>query len=182
MRSQASAAADGINCRRRLLVSGLLCWPFAATAQNAEVRVLTLRHTHTDERLSTTYFANGSYVPEAIEDIERLLRDFRTNEVHAIDLRLLDLLYALARECGGEAFEVISGYRSAATNAHLQATTEGVATNSLHLEGRAIDVRLTGIDTAKLRNAAMNLSRGGVGFYPQSDFVHLDTGRARSWG
>jgi uncharacterized protein YcbK (DUF882 family) len=141
-----------------------------------------LLHTHTGEALTVTYFADGAYVPEALAQIDHLLRDFRTGEVSPIGTGLLDALHALAGVCGGETFEVISGYRSAATNAMLQNTSEGVATNSLHLQGRAVDVRLTGFDTAKLRDAAIALGRGGVGYYPASDFVHLDTGRVRRWG
>ena len=173
-----------IQHRRRLLLAGLACCPFTAAAQQRapQSRSLTFYHTHTDERLTVTYFAEGSYLPEAIGDIERLLRDFRTGEIHAIDVNLLDTLHALAMQCAGSTFEVISGYRSPATNAALQAATEGVASNSLHLTGRAVDVRMSGFETASLRAAALALLRGGVGYYPQSDFVHLDTGRVRSWG
>jgi uncharacterized protein YcbK (DUF882 family) len=173
-----------IQSRRRLLLSGLVCAPFAAAAQSPlpQTRSLSLHHLHTDERLAVTYFADGGYVPEAIGEIEWLLRDFRTGEMHAIDLRLLDTLQALAERCSGANFEVISGYRSPATNAQLQAFSDGVASNSLHLTGRAVDVRMNRFDTAKLRDAALELARGGVGYYPQSDFIHLDTGRVRSWG
>jgi uncharacterized protein YcbK (DUF882 family) len=170
-----------IQHRRRLLLAGLACCPFAANAQ-PQSRALSFYHTHTDERLALTYFADGGYLPEAIGAIERLLRDFRTDEIHAIDVNLLDTLHALAGQCTGGTFEVISGYRSPATNAALQASTEGVASNSLHVTGRAVDVRMSGFDTPRLRDAALALARGGVGYYPQSDFIHLDTGRVRSWG
>jgi len=95
---------------------------------------------------------------------------------------LLDTLHTLCTNCGGGAFEIISGYRSPKTNAQLQMASSGVAEHSLHLEGRAIDVRLAGLATARLRDAALALGVGGVGYYPKSDFVHLDTGRVRRWG
>ncbi|HLE65999.1 MAG TPA: DUF882 domain-containing protein, partial [Burkholderiales bacterium] len=109
-------------------------------------------------------------------------RDFRTGETHPIDPRLLDTLNVLCALCGGGVFEVISGYRSPKTNAMLRGAGGGVAEHSLHVEGRAIDLRLTGFRTARLRDAAIALGRGGVGYYPKSDFVHLDTGRVRNWG
>jgi uncharacterized protein YcbK (DUF882 family) len=169
---------------RRLLLKGLVCWPFAAAAQAqlAQERSLSLQHLHTDERLEVTYFSDGGYLPQAVAEIERVLRDFRTGEIHTIDLDLLDTLHALVENCGGGPVQIICGYRSPATNAQLQATTEGVAPNSLHMEGRAVDVRVKGCDTARLRDAALALARGGVGYYPQSDFIHLDTGRVRRWG
>jgi len=173
-----------IRHRRRLLLAGLVGFAFGASAQSrlAPSRALKLYHSHTGERLAITYFDNGSYLPEAIVEIERLLRDFRTGEIHAIDPDLLDTLHALADECAGSGtLEVISGYRSATTNAQLEATTEGIATNSLHLSGRAVDVRMSGFDTSRLRDVALGLARGGVGYYAQSDFIHLDTGRVRSW-
>jgi len=145
-------------------------------------RTLSLHAVHTDERAELTYFENGSYVADAIAAIEWLLRDFRTGEQHPIELGLIDMLHILQQRCGGAGFEVISGYRSAVTNAQLHATTEGVAPNSLHVSGRAIDVRLNRCETSRLREAALALRLGGVGYYPQSDFVHLDTGRVRSWG
>lgn len=165
-------------------MAGLACCPLAGVARSSpsEARLLSFYHTHTGERVAVTYFTEGSYVPAAIGEIEHLLRDFRTGEIHAIDVELLDTLCLLGDRCAGGTFEVISGYRSATTNEQLQAATEGVATNSLHLRGRAVDVRLSGVDTARLRDAALKLARGGVGYYPQSDFVHLDTGQVRSWG
>ncbi|QID16824.1 DUF882 domain-containing protein [Nitrogeniibacter mangrovi] len=143
---------------------------------------LSFHHLHTGERLSTVYRVDGRYQREALTRIAWLLRDFRTGKTHPMDPQLLDILHALSLRCEGETFEVISGYRAPATNAMLARTTSGVARHSLHMEGRAIDVRLTGRATAQLRDAALALRRGGVGFYPDSDFVHLDTGRVRAWG
>jgi uncharacterized protein YcbK (DUF882 family) len=137
---------------------------------------------HTGERLEIAYFAQGAYVPEALARLEWLLRDFRSGDVHRIDARLYDILYALCASCGGGEFEIISGYRSPQTNARLRAHSRGVAAHSLHIEGRAIDVRLAGRPTERLCAAALALARGGVGYYPKSDFVHVDTGRVRSWG
>jgi uncharacterized protein YcbK (DUF882 family) len=166
----------------RIAVAPFTLWlaPVLAMPAN-QVRSLSFFHTHTGERLVVTYFSDGNYVPESLAQIDHLLRDFRTGEVSPIDTGLLDTLNALASIRSGGTFEVISGYRSAATNAMLQKSGEGVATNSLHLQGRAVDVRLAGFDTVKLRDAAIALERGGVGYYAASDFVHLDTGRVRRW-
>lgn len=139
-------------------------------------------HTHTGERLSTVYFEGGQYVSSELNLISRLLRDFRTGDVHPIEPGVLDILADLRALTGrDEAFEVISGYRSPKTNADLHRRSNGVAEHSLHMEGRAIDVRLPGVPTDKLHQLALGMNRGGVGFYPSSDFVHLDNGRVRHW-
>lgn len=143
---------------------------------------LCFRHTHTDEALRIVYRSSGSYIPSALARIDWLLRDFRTGDVARIDPRLLDILHTLRTVCGGESFEIISAFRSPATNTMLhKADGKGVATRSLHMDGRAIDVRIPGFDTAALRDAALALQAGGVGYYAESDFVHLDTGRVRHW-
>ena len=145
-------------------------------------RSLAFYHTHTDERCSVLYYDDGRYLDDALLEVSRFLRDFRTGDVHPIDRELLDFLFAvrLATESGNR-FQVISGYRSPVTNARLRKASNGVAKKSLHMQGRAIDVRLGGVETAYLRKAALALERGGVGYYAKSDFVHLDTGRPRSW-
>jgi uncharacterized protein YcbK (DUF882 family) len=158
-----------------------LALPYAPTARAAAPRSLSFYHTHTGERLSAVYFDDGAYVPDALAALNRLLRDFRSGDVAEIDPPLFDTLHALALACGPGTFEIISGYRSPATNALLHARSDGVATRSLHMEGRAIDVRLAGRDTRRLRDAALALARGGVGYYAKSDFVHVDTGRVRAW-
>lgn len=173
--------------RRRMLLKGLALAPLGLAsprlAHAHEARALSFRHTHTDERLRVVYFERGAYLPDALARIDRLLRDFRTGDVHPIEPRLLDALCALGAVCGGGTFEIISGFRSPRTNAMLRETGGGgVARHSLHTDGRAIDVRLVGFDTARLRAAAAALGRGGVGYYRASDFVHLDTGRPRTWG
>jgi uncharacterized protein YcbK (DUF882 family) len=174
--------------RRRLLLKGLGALPFglgytAAKASTMQDCQLAFRHTHTDETLKVVYRSGEQYVPSALTEINRLLRDFRTGEVQPIDPALLDILHALATTCGGHTFEIISGFRSPATNAMLKRKGGGgVAKHSLHMEGRAIDVRMPGLESARLRDAALLLGLGGVGYYPIEDFVHLDTGRVRSWG
>lgn len=147
-----------------------------------ECRSLSFYHTHTREKLDITYSRSGLYNPRALKQINHFLRDFRTGEVCPIDPKLLDLLCSVKQEFGGKGtFEVISGYRSPKTNKLLQKKSSGVAKHSLHMVGKAIDVRLTGVLTKKIQQCAMNLQCGGVGFYAKSDFVHLDTGRVRYW-
>jgi len=154
--------------------------PFTLFASNS--RHLCFHHTHTGEKLDVTYFESGCYLEDALSEVNQLLRDHRSGEVYAMDTDLLDLLHAVQRRCGRDGpFEVISGYRSPATNEMLRRNTSGVAKRSLHMQGRAIDVRIPGFNTGELRRAAMELSAGGVGYYPKSAFVHLDTGRVRAW-
>lgn len=158
----------------------------ARTAQSLEVAAapkrIALKNLHTDEKLEVEFFRDGAYVPDALASINVLLRDYRTGERHAIDPSLMDYLVKVAHKAGADpAFSVISGYRSAQTNAHLREQSTGVAQHSLHIEGRAIDVRMTGIDCADLAAHALVLQRGGVGYYRASDFVHLDTGAFRTW-
>ena len=137
---------------------------------------------HTPESLDIEFFRDGAYVPDALAAIQVLLRDYRNGEQHPIDPPLLDYLHDVAQRLGVDpVFHVISGYRSPQTNALLRERSSGVARHSLHLEGRAIDVRLAGIDCAELADRALALSRGGVGYYRKSDFVHLDTGALRTW-
>jgi uncharacterized protein YcbK (DUF882 family) len=148
-------------------------------------RTLAFFHTHTNERLTTAYCCDGQYVAKELNDINHLLRDFRVNELKPIDPRLLDLLYELNTRLGtDQPFHVISGYRTPQTNAMLHergGTHSGVATHSLHMEGKAIDIRVPGIKLEHLRDTAKALRVGGVGYYPDSNFVHVDTGRVRYW-
>jgi len=186
----ATEPVDPICAMRRRLAAGIALAPMMpllpqaarAAAPDAGERALALHHTHTGERLRVVYFADGDYVPESLRELQWLLRDFRTGAAHPIDSGLYDTLHALAACCGGGAFEIVSAYRSPQTNAMLRKSSHGVAEHSLHIEGRAIDIRLARVDTARLRDAAIALARGGVGYYPQSDFVHVDTGRFRTWG
>jgi uncharacterized protein YcbK (DUF882 family) len=147
-----------------------------------EQRSLSFVHTHTGESLSAVYFQGGSYLASELHRVNHLLRDFRTGDVHPIDPSLLDILFDLRTLADrDQPFEVISGYRSPKTNAFLRRHSSGVAEHSLHIQGRAIDVRMSGFPTRKLRELALSMQRGGVGFYPTSDFVHLDNGRVRWW-
>lgn len=158
--------------------------PAAATsgARPLGPRKLSFLHTHIDESLSVTYFNQGGYVADGLGKLNHLLRDFRTQDVHPIDPRLFDVLYDLQVLADRDtSYEIISGYRSPRTNTMLRNRSGGVATRSLHMDGKAIDVRLTGFPCKKLRDLALSMKRGGVGFYKASDFVHLDTGRVRSW-
>jgi uncharacterized protein YcbK (DUF882 family) len=172
--------------RRRFLALSALSTPFLICPgllhAAAAPRRLAFHHTHTGEALDLEYSEAGRYIPDALLTINHLLRDFRSGEVHPIDPALLDLLHTIRRQVGSTApFEIISAFRSPATNAMLARKGGGVATQSLHLTGRAIDIRLPGVATANLRDAGLSLGAGGVGYYPDSDFVHVDTGRVRYW-
>jgi uncharacterized protein YcbK (DUF882 family) len=160
----------------------LIAAPAFAIPRVSMRRTLAFHNLHTGESLDLVYWAEGRYLPDATQRIEYLLRDFRNNKVHPIDPKLLDLLTALRARLNTTApYQVISGYRSPETNAMLQRMSEGVATNSLHLEGRAIDLRVPGRSLASVHRVALAFQAGGVGYYPRSDFVHLDVGRPRRW-
>jgi uncharacterized protein YcbK (DUF882 family) len=166
-----------------LLPSTAQARPIEATKTSD--RVLSFFNTHTGERLSTAYCCGGEYQPEALQRINFILRDFRANEVKPIDPKLLDLLHQLhGTLASDQPFHIISGYRSPETNAMLRARgggDSGVASGSLHMVGQAIDIRVPGVQLNDLRVAARALKLGGVGFYPSSNFVHVDTGRVRFW-
>ena len=157
---------------------------FPALASLGDVRSLALENLHTGERLTTEYWAQGQYIPDALAQVDHVLRDFRSGEVHAIAPNLLDLLAVLRVRLETAApFSVISGFRSPATNAMLRGEHEhsGVATKSLHMQGMAIDIRVPGRPLTGLRDIALAARVGGVGYYPASDFVHVDVGRVRRW-
>jgi uncharacterized protein YcbK (DUF882 family) len=156
--------------------------PVLGAATLLPARSLKFVHTHTGETLTAPYFEGGLYSNPCLNQVNYLLRDFRTGESHPIDPSLLDILYEVQTLANHDApFEIISGYRSPKTNAMLHAHSNGVAEHSQHLLGKAIDVRLTGYSTRALSEHARSLSRGGVGFYAGSDFVHIDTGSVRFW-
>lgn len=156
--------------------------PPGVAAPGESSRRIVLSNLHTGERLDIEYFRGGAYVPDALKAIEGCLRDFRTGERHAVDPGLMDYLFDVARSMGVDPeFSVISGYRSPQTNAMLHERSAGVSQHSLHMDGRAIDVRMSGVDCADLAARAVELKRGGVGYYRASDFVHLDTGAFRTW-
>ena len=154
----------------------------ARAALAAPARELRFNHLHTGETLAVEYFQGGRYQPDALDAVNHLLRDFRTGDEHVIEPALLDLLYEVrGRVASRRPFEVISGYRSPHTNAALRKRSEGVAARSLHMSGRAIDIRLSDVPLATVRRSALAVGTGGVGYYPASNFVHLDTGRVRTW-
>jgi uncharacterized protein YcbK (DUF882 family) len=145
-------------------------------------RLLELFNTHTRESVRVAYWRDGGYDEAALAKLRNVLRDHRNGQAHDMDPALYDQLHALAQAAGREAhYEIISGYRSPESNARMAAASTGVAQKSLHMEGRAIDVRLRGYSTASLRDLALKAQKGGVGYYQKSDFVHLDTGRFRTW-
>lgn len=153
----------------------------AASVGNV-ARKLSFVNLHTSERLSAVYWQNGAYQPGALNEIDHLLRDWRTGDVKQMDAKLLDVLWELHRRLESKKpFEVISGYRSPKTNATLASASSGVAKKSLHMQGMAIDIRLADKKLTTVRDAAIGMQRGGVGYYAKSSFVHLDTGRVRAW-
>jgi len=154
--------------------------PSATTTQEHR---LVLYNTHTAERLEIVYRRGDQFVPSALTKLDYFLRDHNTNDVRHFDPRLYDTLSDLAASIGhpGGQIDIVCGYRTPRTNESLRAHTTGVAKNSLHIQAEAIDLRMPGVDTLKLRRAALALKRGGVGYYPHSDFIHVDVGRVRQW-
>ena len=166
-------------CIAALVVGGLMP---ANRAFSIDERQLSFYHTHTGQSLEVTYSVGGEFVATALDEINLFLSDFRTGDATEMDPELLDIIYDVRTHLESDGtFEVISAYRSPKTNEMLRNSSGGVAKNSQHLLGKAIDVRLRGAQTDKLRDAAIELQRGGVGYYIESDFVHIDTGRVRRW-
>lgn len=168
-----------------LLPGTVLAAAARTPAPRAPERVLSFFNTHTGERLKTAYCCGGEYQPEALRSVNHILRDFRANEVKPIDPNLLDLLHELSGTLEtDQPFHIISGYRSPNTNTMLRdrgGVHTGVASRSLHMVGQAIDIRVPGVKLDHLRGAAQALKIGGVGYYPDSNFVHVDVGRVRYW-
>ncbi len=166
-----------------LLTAAAVTAPFPALASLADAPPLRLVHLHTDETLTVTHRRGGRVDPGAMRAIDHFLRDWRAEAVAFIDPALLDFLCEVQTSIGFRGpIEVLSGYRSPATNAALSRRTRGVAKRSMHMEGRAIDLAFPGVPTRFVRDTALWLNRGGVGLYSRSQFVHLDTGRVRTWG
>lgn len=154
----------------------------ALTPGDPQERRLVFYNTHTREKLDICYARGASYRPEALDAVNAILRDHRTNEVRPIDPRLLDLLCDIRSQAGSDAcLHIISGYRSPRTNQMLRKRSRGVARKSLHMTGHAADIRIPGLSLQRLRQIAVKLGRGGVGYYPRADFVHVDIGRVRAW-
>jgi uncharacterized protein YcbK (DUF882 family) len=151
-------------------------------ADESDSRRIAFANLHTGENLDIEYFRHGEYLNEALRQIEKVLRDFRNGETHSMDPKLMDYLVDVAAKVVAKPFfSVISGYRSPETNEKLHDRSSGVSQHSLHMQGRAIDVRIAGVDCATLAASALELKRGGVGYYRASNFVHLDTGAFRTW-
>jgi len=176
--------------RRKLIKAGLMLslvclnpLPAWAGYAGSNERTLSLLNTHTGERLrEVVYWEQGNYIHDALNDLNYVLRDHRTDEIHPIDPMTLDLMAAVSRKVkASRPFEIISGYRSPQSNKALRNSSSGVAKYSYHMQGKAVDLRLPGVPLKVLRKAALDLHRGGVGYYPKSDFIHLDSGQARSW-
>ncbi|MFA5983341.1 MAG: YcbK family protein [Methylococcaceae bacterium] len=182
---------EKVSSRRRFLKQ-MLCGSLLAVTDIEEAsailrpsslhKTLALENCHTGEKIKLTYFERGRYIKPALREINYLLRDYNNDNVHQIDPALLDQLYDVKLMLGThKPFHIISGYRSPSTNAIMRKHHHGVAKDSLHMQGRAIDIQIQGLDTRRIRNAALAMQRGGVGYYAQSDFVHLDTGDFRTW-
>lgn len=140
------------------------------------------RHAHTGESFSGVYRVGDKYLPEAFDRMNYVMRDFRTEEVFPMDPRVMDIVSLIQAKLNQDhPLEILSGYRSPKTNAMLRSRSEGVARNSFHMYGQAIDIRMPGYRTKKLQKVALKLHAGGVGYYPKSDFIHVDTGKVRSW-
>jgi uncharacterized protein YcbK (DUF882 family) len=172
--------------RRRFLktaaLGALTCVASPVLASFPERRSVSFVHTHTGEQLNAVYFRDGMYDQSTLLRVAYTLRDFRNGALHTIDPMLLDALFELQiRADHDKPYQVISAYRSPKTNSMLRSQSHAVAEHSMHLEGRAIDIRVSGVATKKLRDHALAMNRGGVGYYPDTDFLHVDTGRIRSW-
>lgn len=179
------AGLVGRRAALRLGVAGIAAaaaGPALAGIGSRGERTLSLRNLHTGESVRATYWADGAWQVDGLAEINHVLRDFRTGDVVEMDLKLLNLMHRLAKVTEADVpFEVISGYRSPRTNAQLARQSSGVAKNSLHMQAKAVDIRLPGFKLSNLRRAALSLQAGGVGYYPKSGFIHIDTGRVRFW-
>jgi uncharacterized protein YcbK (DUF882 family) len=164
------------------LVTPVIMPSVAQAARSQKVWAVSLRQAHASESFSGVYRVGNKYLPDAFERLNYVLRDLRTDDAFPMDPRVIDVLSLLQRGTRVRApLEVLSGYRSPKTNSMLRKTGEGVARNSFHMYGQAIDVRITGYSTQKLATVARSLRAGGVGYYPRSSFIHVDTGDIRSW-
>jgi len=161
---------------------GLVSAPSLACAKAMDRRSLSFFHTRTQQELRVTYAAGKTYDRKALTQINQFLRDYQTGQVHVIDPRLLDILWAVQGEMGSKGvYEVISGYRSPRTNRSLRKGHPGVASHSLHMKGKAVDIRFSGANLSQIYQCALAMHSGGVGFYPNDGFVHLDSGQFRTW-
>jgi uncharacterized protein YcbK (DUF882 family) len=159
-----------------------LCLTKSAEASSNKAWRVVFRHAHTGESFNGVYRVGNKYLPESFERLSYVLRDFRTGEVFPMDPRVIDLIAMVQKKSGErEPLEIMSGYRSPKTNSRLRHESSGVAKNSFHMYGQAIDFHINGYKTSRLQKIAVSLNAGGVGYYPRSDFIHMDTGAVRSW-
>jgi len=164
------------------LLSPAMAANFKSGVIDDGTRRIAFRNTHTGESFSGVYRVGDKYLPDAFKQMNIVLRDFRTNQVYAMDPRVIDIIYTVHRMTGQrKPFDIISGYRSPKTNNMLRKTSTGVAQNSYHMKGQAIDLRMEDFSTARIRDLAKSLRAGGVGYYAKSDFVHMDSGDFRTW-
>jgi len=171
-----------LKCSAALAASSTFPQIIHANTDQSSERTLEFINLHTDETLRCCYWANGEYDPSGLNEINHILRDHRANEIYDMDASLIDLLHLLHETTGSKApFHIISAYRSPQTNEKLRQKTNGVAKRSLHMQGKAIDIRLPDIELTHLRDAAISLEAGGVGFYAKSNFIHVYIGKPRSW-
>jgi uncharacterized protein YcbK (DUF882 family) len=166
------------------LALSAMATPALARKKQDQPRVLSFHHLHTDEKITLAYRIGDRYQRSALHTLNHFLRDYRTDDVTVMDPQLFDLLYDINHRLGDPegVFEIVCGYRCPSTNAQLYRRSRGVAKHSLHLTGQAVDIRHRDAATRKVRDSALVLGRGGVGYYPKSDFVHVDTGAVRRWG
>jgi uncharacterized protein YcbK (DUF882 family) len=167
-----------------LVAPGLTVTPpaTALAAALADVRRVTLHNLHTGDKFDEVYWEKGAYVPDALAAAQHALRDWRNGEEHFMDPKLFDLLHGVSQTLGTrQPFQIISGYRSPTSNAAMHAHSAGVAEHSQHMQGKASDIRIEGVELGNLHRAALSLQAGGVGLYPVSNFVHVDVARVRSW-
>jgi len=187
--SKQASTEKRVDHSRRTFAAGLaagMCLPWSATRGSSKIvypdRVLLLNNVHTGEKENITFWSDGHYVESGLNRVNWLLRDFRTGDVKAIDPRLMNILYLLTKRVEtNKPVLVLSGFRSKKTNDMLRKTTEGVARRSFHMAGRAVDIRMPKIKSVDVQKVALTLGGGGVGYYPSSNFVHLDTGPVRTW-
>jgi uncharacterized protein YcbK (DUF882 family) len=187
----AAAAAIPTVLQGEILKAAPLVAPDATVAPAAgsalaqalsDVRRVTLHNLHTGDKFDEVYWENGAYVPDALAAAQHALRDWRNGEEHFMDPKLFDVLHGIQQKLETkQPFQIISGYRSPVTNAAMHARSHGVAEHSQHMEGKASDIRVEGVDLTNLHKAALSLQAGGVGFYPVSNFVHVDVARVRTW-
>jgi uncharacterized protein YcbK (DUF882 family) len=162
--------------------STLVIRPDTSSAAESATRILALHSRWSSENFIGPFFERGQYLSNALDEINHLLRDRHNNSVHAIDVRLLDLLYAFKQRTNyRSSYEIVCGYRSKKTNRMLRKKSRRVAKDSLHIQGQAVDIRFYGMELAEAHQIALDMKAGGVGYYPRQDFMHLDVGRVRSW-